>query len=215
MKSLVDSLPPEIARQIHPDWQKNEAGYWAVRDSLLQQYRDQWVAFADDEVIASGRIPVDVFHAGQATGLHPYFTCVGHEHEPDRVRRAAFPYDSTYPGEALPVVSLEFRTDPANPGAILDCVIPDTGSDVSVLPWADCQRLQLNLSEGALRSMGGVGATSVATVSFSVWVVLDSNLYRCQLNADFSGRERILGRDVLNRIDVLFRGTTGEVIVNP
>ena len=29
------------------------------------------------------------------------------------------------------------------------------------------------------------------------------------------GRERILGRDVLNRIDVLFRGPAGEIVVNP
>jgi hypothetical protein len=37
----------------------------------------------------------------------------------------------------------------------------------------------------------------------------------CQLQADFAAQERILGRDVLNRIEVLFRGPTGEVIVNP
>jgi hypothetical protein len=39
MKSLADSLPPDIARQVHPDWRKNEAGYWAVRDQLLAQYQ--------------------------------------------------------------------------------------------------------------------------------------------------------------------------------
>ena len=36
-----------------------------------------------------------------------------------------------------------------------------------------------------------------------------------QLQADFAGQERILGRDVLNRLDMLFRGPTGEVVVNP
>jgi len=25
MKSLADGLPPDIARQIHPEWRKNEA----------------------------------------------------------------------------------------------------------------------------------------------------------------------------------------------
>jgi hypothetical protein len=112
MRSLIEGLPPEIASQIHPDWRKNEVEYWAVRDSLLQQYRDQWVAFADGAVIASGRIPVDVFHDGQASGRHPYVACVGHEYEPARIRRTTFPYDKTYPVEALPVVSVEFRTDP-------------------------------------------------------------------------------------------------------
>ena len=127
MKSLIEGLPPEIASQIHPDWRKNEAEYWTLRDTLLHQYRDQWVAFADGAVIASGRSPVDVFHDGQATGRHPYVTCVGHEYEPTRIRRATFPYDRTYPGEPMPLVSVEFRTDPIQPGAVLDDVIPDTG----------------------------------------------------------------------------------------
>jgi hypothetical protein len=91
MKSLADGLPPEIARQIHPDWRKNESSYWTVRDRLLPQYRDQWIAFADGTVIASGTNPVEVFHQAQSSGLHPFFTCVGREHEPTRMRRPINP----------------------------------------------------------------------------------------------------------------------------
>jgi len=40
MESLADQLPPEIAKQVHPDWRKNEADYWAQRETLLQQYRN-------------------------------------------------------------------------------------------------------------------------------------------------------------------------------
>ena len=87
MKSLADLLPPEIAAQIHSDWRKNEAAYWAVRDQLLAQYEGQWVGFADGAVVASGKRPVDVFHAAEATGRHPFCTCVGREDEPDRIRR--------------------------------------------------------------------------------------------------------------------------------
>ncbi len=47
MKSLAENLPPEFAAKIHPDWRKNEADYWAVRDQLLGKYQDQWVGFAD------------------------------------------------------------------------------------------------------------------------------------------------------------------------
>jgi hypothetical protein len=61
MKSIADQLPPEIARQIHPDRRKNEADYWAARDQLLDQYRGQWIGFADGKVIASGSSPVTVF----------------------------------------------------------------------------------------------------------------------------------------------------------
>ena len=87
MKSLADQLPPDIARLIHADWRKNEAGYWAVRDQLLAQYQGQWVGFADGAVIASGNSPVAVFHAAEAFGRHPFVTCVGKEDEPRRSRR--------------------------------------------------------------------------------------------------------------------------------
>src|SRR5262249_8358801 len=135
MRSIADQLPPEIARQIHPDWRKNEAAYWAVRDQLLSQYRDQWIGFADGAVIASGTSPVEVFHAAQQSGRYPFIICVGREEEPSRIRRATFPYDPNYAGEALPLVSVEFRQNSGSPGVVLDRVIPDTGGG--------CQRLVL------------------------------------------------------------------------
>jgi hypothetical protein len=76
MKSLADELPPEIAIQIHPDWRKNEAAYWA--------YRDQWIAFADANVLASSKSPVQVLLAAQQSGRHPFVTCVGREEAPCR-----------------------------------------------------------------------------------------------------------------------------------
>lgn len=87
MNSIADLLPPEIARQIHPDRRRNEARYWAARDKLLDQYRDQWVGFADGAVIASGTSPVTVFHAAEASGRHPFLVCVGNEQQPCRIRR--------------------------------------------------------------------------------------------------------------------------------
>src|SRR6266446_4392285 len=87
MKSIADQLPPEIARQLHPDRRKNEAAYWDVRDQLLDPYRGQWIGFADGMVIASGSSPVTVFHAAEASGRHPFFICVGREEEPCRIRR--------------------------------------------------------------------------------------------------------------------------------
>jgi hypothetical protein len=51
MTSIADRLPSEIARQIHPDRRKNEEAYWAVRDQLLDQYRNQWIGIADGMVM--------------------------------------------------------------------------------------------------------------------------------------------------------------------
>src|SRR5439155_16752815 len=111
---------PEIARQVHPDWRTNEAAYWAVRDQILGQHRDQWIAFADGAVIAAASTPLDVFLAIRPSGRHPFVTRVGHEDEPwYRIRRASFPYDTAYPSAALPVLSAEFRPTSGSAGVVL------------------------------------------------------------------------------------------------
>src|SRR5438876_9122151 len=123
MKSLADGLPPEIAQQIHPDWSKNEAAYWAVRDQLLRQYRGQWIGFADGAIIVAAPTPLEVFLAVQQSGRHPFVIRVGHEDEPwYRIRRTSFSYDTAYPSAALPVVSAEFRAASGSTGLLLDRV---------------------------------------------------------------------------------------------
>lgn len=215
MKSLADGLPADIARQVHPDWRANEAAYWALRDTLLSQYQGQWIGFANGMVVAAGTRPVIVFHAAHQAAEHPFVTCVGREDTPYRMRRSGFAYDTNYPGEALPVLRTEFRRSSGVAGVVLDQVIADTGADTSALPWADCQRLKLDPVLGVPGLMSGVAGSSATTLGFLIWVHLDGNEYPCQLHADFIGNERILGRDVLNSLDVLFRGPSGEIIVNP
>ncbi len=90
MESISSKLPPEIARQLHPDRLRNETEYWAARQQLMSQYSGQWVGFADGEVVAAGTSPMQVLHASEDTGKHPFFTCVGRETEPCRIRRVNF-----------------------------------------------------------------------------------------------------------------------------
>jgi predicted aspartyl protease len=97
----------------------------------------------------------------------------------------------------------------------LDPFIIDTGADASVLPWIDCQRLRLSLSDGVPAVMGGINSSTVTTVYFWIWVVLDGQEYKCRAHVDFMGDERILGRDVLNFMDILLRGPCREAIINP
>ncbi len=215
MTSLADRLPPEVAGRIHPDWRKNEAAYWAVRDQLLAQYAGRWIGFDSGTVIASGRSPVAVFHEAEASGRNPFVTCVGREDEPSRMRRSSFPYDASYPGEPVPILPVEFRTIAGVPGVVLDRVIVDTGADASAIPWADCQLLQLDVAQGRPIQMSGVAGGVAMSLLFRVWVRLDGQEYPCRLQADFMGAERILGRDVLNQLDVSFCGTAGEVVLNP
>ena len=113
------------------------------------------------------------------------------------------------------MVSAEFRSASGVVGLVLDRVIPDTGADTTALPWSDCQQLHLDPTLGIPGLIGGVAGGVAVTIGFLIWVVLDGQEYPCQLQAAFAGQERILGRDVLNRLEILFRGPTGEVIVNP
>ena len=184
MESLLDKLPAEIGKRINPQWRKNEADYWAKRPSLLADYTNKWIGFANGKVIACGTSAVEIFHVAQATGQHPFVTCVGHEHEPNRMRRLSFSYDTGYAIEPLPVMSAEFRKSVSIAGIALDHVIPDTGADASAIPWSDCERLQLDPAEGMPGLMGGVGESSMATVIFQAWVYLDGKNYPCRLQAD-------------------------------
>ncbi len=193
MNSLADGLPPDIARQLHPDWCKNEAAYWAVRDQLLRQYQGQWIGFADGAVIVAASTPLEVFLVVHQSGRHPFVIRVGHENEPwYRIRRTTFAYDTAYPSAALPVVSAEFRAASGSTGLLL-----------------------LDPALGVPGVISGVAGGMAVTMGFLIWVWMDGQEYPCQLQADFAGRERILGRDVLNRMNVLFRGPSSEVIVNP
>jgi hypothetical protein len=93
MKSIADQLPPEIARQLHPDRRKNEADYWAVRDQLLDQYRGQRIGFADGRVIASGTSPVTVFTGPRRRGCtRSSFASAGKKNQP---ASAASPFLTT------------------------------------------------------------------------------------------------------------------------
>jgi hypothetical protein len=98
---------------------------------------------------------------------------------------------------------------------VLDRVIPDTGADACSLPWVDCQRIQFDLSKGRPGRIGGVAGWGSPTIWFQVFVEIDGRELPCRLHVDFVGSERILGRDVLNRLEVLFRGPASEVVVNP
>lgn len=166
MKSLADGLPREIAEQIHPDWRKNEAAYWAMREQLVARYQGQWIGFADGAVVASGRSPVVVFHAAHQAAEHPFFVCVGREDEPCRIRRSTFAYDTNYPGEALPVIEVEFRQASGLPGIVLDRVVADTGLRLSN---ADAN-LRLRPDQQVCRRSAKAAKASWATTLFVPFV---------------------------------------------
>lgn len=215
MRSLADGLPADVLAELPREWFANERDYWVKHPEIMAQYGGQWVAFADGKVLISGLDSVDVLHRAAATQRHPYVARVGAEYEPCRMRRTTFAYDSSYRGPPMPQVEAEFRVAQSKPGCRLDKVIPDTGADATALPWSDCRALGLVATQGVPAMIGGVAGTMAPTLMFPLWILLDGKVYPCKVQADFAGDERLLGRDVLNKLDILFRGPAREVIVNP
>ena len=63
--------------------------------------------------------------------------------------------------------------------------------------------------------MGGVAGGAAPTLHFRVWVHVMGKNFRVAFKRTFVGNERILGRDVLNQLEILFRGPTGELVIGP
>jgi len=61
--------------------------------------------------------------------------------------------------------------------------------------------------------MGGVAGGTAPTLHFRIWV-FSTDRISVPLQADFLGSERILGRDVLNRLRCCSRSGS-EVVANP
>lgn len=113
------------------------------------------------------------------------------------------------------MISIEVRGASGVAGSVLDRVIADTGADTSVLPWADCQQLQLDPTQGVPGLMWGVAGGSATTLGFAAWVNWMGKSIRVNSTRISSEAIALLGRDVLNSLDILFRGPSGEVVVNP
>jgi len=93
--SYAEGLPPELAVHVHQDWFRNEAEYWAVRDSLIAQFENQWVAFANGAVIASHKRPSILHLDERLDALHAFVTCVGKEYSALRIRGNRGPFRSS------------------------------------------------------------------------------------------------------------------------
>jgi len=138
------NLSQDQKRRLHADFLADEQAYLKMRNGLLDQYRGQWVAIQNSEVIAASTSLLAVMEKVAASGGHPYVALVGAEDAAVfRVRRTVFPYDSAYQPFALPRVIATFWNHAQTRSQTHGDVIPDTGSDVSLLPDADCQAIDL------------------------------------------------------------------------
>lgn len=216
LPSQTENLPPEQQQRLHADFLANEQAYLQMRDSLLPQYRGQWVAVHDGRVIAAGEDLVTVTEAAAASGGHPYIAKVGEEDAVVfRVRRALFAYDQAYQPFALPRVTVTFLDDAETQSQTYPDVIPDTGADLSVLPDSDCAAFDLFNSPYFTGLSSGVIGGSVTTLIYRGKAEINGNRTPAFIQPITGGQERIVGRDVLNQHRVVFDGPIGEVVFEP
>ncbi len=212
----TSNLPQDQQRRLHPDFLANEQAYLHLRDSLLAQYRGQWVAVHDSKVIVAGPKLLEVMESASRYGGHPYLALVGAEDAVVfRVRRAVFAYDQAYQPFPLPRLSATFWNHAQTHSQQHSNVIPDTGADVSVLPDTDCTAIDLFHSPYMTGMAGGLVGASITTLFYRGMVEIDGHRYSALIQAIPGGHERIVGRDVLNQQRILFDGPAGQVVVDP
>ncbi len=161
-------------------------------------------------MIAAGTDLLDVMERASGGGGHPYFALVGAEEAVVfRVRRAVYAYDQGYQPFPLPRVAATFLNHAETHAQQHLDVIPDTGADLSVLPDADCAAIDLYSSPYMTGMSGGVVGASVTTLFYRGKVELDGHRYAALIQPIPGGRERIVGRDVLNQERSAFRWAGG------
>jgi hypothetical protein len=99
-----------------------------------------------------------VFHAAEDSGRNPYVTYVGREGEPCCMRRVRVAYDASYPGEPLPILTVDFRPVSGTSGATMDRVIADTAADASAATAEVSQPLTLRERQRDVNGYSGVCA---------------------------------------------------------
>lgn len=138
-----------------------------MRDSLLAQYRGQWVAVQGGKVIVARPSLNEVIDGASSFGGHPYIALVGAEDSfVFRVRRATFAYDQAHQPFPLPRLTATFWNHARIHSQRHPDVIPDTGADVSLLPAADRKTIDLFNMPYMTGLSAGVIGSSITTLSY-------------------------------------------------
>jgi hypothetical protein len=207
-----ENLPLTQKKRLHKDFIENEKLYWRMREQLLKQYGGKWVAIEGGRVVASGDDLFDVTDEVGSLGCHAYIAQVGREDSLVFIIRREFTYDATYQPFALPQAEVIFFNYRGTARQLYPDVIPDTGADLSALPEEDCAAIDLFGSPYLLGLTRGVLGPSVPTLVYRGNAEINGASYRSLIQPIPGGKERILGRDVLNQLKVTFDGPQKKVL---
>ena len=205
-QDTLDAYLPDAFRD-------DEAFYWTHRVELLKKYKNQWIGIHKGKVLAHGTDLYQVTQkAFERSGSCVYITKVGEEDRISvRVRRVEFDYAEDYSPFPLPQAEVRFSNIHEEQSLAYPDVIPDTGADITCLPLEDCQRLDLFKTPGIRLLSHRYGPPSRASVLIPGYAEIGNTKYLCYIEPVIE-RERILGRDVLNRLTVIFRGKDHKTV---
>lgn len=207
LQTQTSNLPPEQQRRLHADFLANEQDYLRMRAGLLTTHAGQWVAVADGRLITSGNDLMEVMEQAANHSGHPYVAKVGDE---DRVvfkvRREEFTYDTAYGPFALPHCTVTFWNHAETLSRTFADVIPDTGSDMSILPDADCVSLDLYNSPYFTTLASGIVGGGMATLVYRGKAEINGKRVVALIRPLTTNQERIAGRDILNHHRVVSTG---------
>jgi len=216
LRTATSNLPPEQQQRLHADFLANEADYLRMRDRLLNQYRGQWVAIQGGHVISASKDLQVVTEKAAALGGHPYIAFVGGEEQiVFRVRRVEFQYDTSYQPVSLPRVTVAFSNFAQTHSQTFGDVVPDIGADLCVLPDSDCNSFDLFSSPYFTAISSGVVGASVTTLIYHGKAAVAGGLFSALIQPVAQGQDRLIGRDVLNQLRVLFDGPAQKVVIDP
>jgi len=212
-KRIVPRLPKSLRDAMSNEYLANEAEYWKIRNRLMAQYQGKWVAFHKGRVISCSDDFVSVMdEAGRNGCPMAYIDQVGQEGMMEfRSRRVTFRYDQSYVPTALPRAEVTFRNFFQIHQQTFNDVIPDTGSDLSVLSANDSNALNLLSGPRFAATLGGIGGQSALCVVCRAYAEVGGRQFSALVQVVVGQSERLLGREVLNQVIVTFDGPKGHV----
>ena len=148
-------------------------------------------------------------------GGHPFIAHVGVEEEVAfRVRHVVFDYGRSYRPFAIPRIGVTFLNHDETKSAEFDNVIPDTGADLSVLPYEECEHFGLFESSSITSQSSGVIGESITSLIYRGFAEIDGLRVEAYIHPLVDPKERLIGRDVLNQHVITFDGPAGRVVFN-
>jgi predicted aspartyl protease len=191
---------------VEKGFEQDRQDYWAMRDELLAKYRGKWVAVHKGRIVSVADDPLSIMEQALAEDGYAYTNKVGDEDKiVIRQRRVSFPYDDTYSPTPLPRMAAVIHNFQRTKSKTVADAIPDTGADVTCLPIDDCRDLDLFLFpyyRGVSHPFAGV---TRSVTFYAARIEVDGRIYNAVVEP-VSESERLVGREVLNRMKVTFDG---------